>query len=111
MAPAGMQSRGMQTVNRIGVRMKHVYGPVVLLFFFPYGSVAKEFVDKFDLCNANLQPVFNGTSTFMGMDKTAMQERGYIYTGWPRELPRDTSYPREKYITLTYSGLLRTSFQ
>jgi hypothetical protein len=111
MASAGRQSGGMQAANHIGIRTKHVDGLIVLLFCFPCGSIAKEFVDKFDLCNASLQPVFNGTSTFMGMDKTAMQEQGYVYTDWPRELPRDTSYPRDKYITLTYSGVLRTSFQ
>jgi hypothetical protein len=110
MDPTGRQSGGMQAVNHAGIRTKHVYGSIVLLCFFPCGSVAKEFVDKFDLCNANLQPVFNGNTTFMGMNKTAMEKRGYVYTGWPRELPRDTSYPREKYITLTYPGMLRTSF-
>jgi hypothetical protein len=111
MATTGKQSRVTQAACHITVRTKHIFRPTVLLFFFPYGSAAKEFVDRLDLCNANIRHVLNGTGTFMEMDKTAMQERGYFYTDWPRELPRDTSYPREKYVTLTYSGLLLTSSQ
>lgn len=98
-------------MSHVRSRKNIVHGSTILLFFLPRSIVAKEFVDKFDLCNTNLQPVFNGTGTFMGMDKAAMQEQGYLYTDWPRELPRDTSYPREKYITLTYSGSFSTDLQ
>lgn len=106
MAPAGWQRGDARAAAHTRTRTRHLYSPIVLFFFFPCGIVAKDFVNKFSLCNTNLQPVLNGNSTFMGMDKAAMQERGYLYTDWPKELPRDTSYPREKYITLTYSGSL-----
>lgn len=103
MAFAKRQRGYKSATGHTSTRAKY-YSPVALLLLIPHGTVAKEFVDKFDLCNARLGPVFNETGAFMDMDKAAMQARGYIYNDWPRELPRDTSYPREKYITLTYTG-------
>ncbi|KAH7408076.1 hypothetical protein DE146DRAFT_361438 [Phaeosphaeria sp. MPI-PUGE-AT-0046c] len=94
----------MQASSHTWARTKRIYGPIILLTFFPRGSIAKEFVDRFDVCNEKLKSVWNGTSTFMDMDKAAMQERGYLYTDWPRELPKNTDYPRDQYVTLTYSG-------
>lgn len=103
------QRRGSTwAVGYSSTRTIYAYIPLILLCLTPHGSTAKEFVDKFDLCNTNLGPVFNDSGTYMNMNKAAMQERGYIYDDWPRELPQDTTYPREKYITLTYKGSLIT---
>jgi hypothetical protein len=95
--------------SRTRTHAKYLYSLIVIPLFFPYGIIAKDYVDKFDRCNENLQSVLNGNGTFLDMDRAAIRERGYIYEHWPKELPRDTGYPRERYITLTYPGLFSMS--
>ncbi|KAF2668945.1 hypothetical protein BT63DRAFT_246313 [Microthyrium microscopicum] len=92
----------MQPKNLVPRTSKSRQNTLGALILVVCHGAAAEYVDKFEVCLARVLSVLNGTGTIENITNDTIRNLGFLYTGPVRELI--SSYPRDRYLTLTYEG-------